>query len=114
VARQIQAAAFNGHGKNELRLPNDSIVIRIGTRAIQGAAASGRTDRVRQSVVKFPAARRSAAPVTLPAEAALGPGWEGRFLLLPIAERDLAWMLERCREHTRGRHDLAFARLLAL
>ncbi len=61
------------------------------------------------------------------------PGWdldeEGRFLLLPLAERDLAWMLESCREDTEGDYhvlrggdgvvfarerDLAFARFLAL
>jgi hypothetical protein len=61
------------------------------------------------------------------------PGWdldgEGRFLLLPLAERDLAWMLECCREEAEGDYhvlrdgsavlfarerDLAFARFLAL
>lgn len=61
------------------------------------------------------------------------PGWDldegGRFLLLPLAERDLAWMLECCREHAEGdwhllgggdavlfarERDLAFARYLAL
>ena len=61
------------------------------------------------------------------------PGWDldqgGRFLLLPVAERDLAWMLECCREETEGDYhvlgcgnavvfarerDLAFARYLAL
>ncbi len=61
------------------------------------------------------------------------PGWdldeEGRFLLLPLAERDLAWMLECCREEAEGDYhvlrdadavlfardrDLAFARYLAL
>ena len=61
------------------------------------------------------------------------PGWdldgEGRFLLLPLAERDLAWMLESCREEAEGDYhvlrdgaavvfaherDLAFARFLAL
>ena len=61
------------------------------------------------------------------------PGWdldeEGRFLLLPLAERDLAWMLESCREEAEGDYhvlrdgdavvfarerDLAFARYLAL
>ncbi len=61
------------------------------------------------------------------------PGWdldeEGRFLLLPLAERDLAWTLECCREEAEGdwhvlrggeavvftrEHDLAFARFLAL
>ena len=35
-----------------------------------------------------------------------GPGWnldeEGRFLLLPVAERDLTWVLECCREHAEG------------
>ena len=60
-------------------------------------------------------------------------GWdldaEGRFLLLPLAERDLAWMLECCREEAEGEYhvlrdgaavvfararDLAFARFLAL
>jgi len=49
--------------------------------------------------------------------------------MLPIAERDLAWMLECCREHAEAdyhvlrdgdavlfsrAHDFAFARLLAL
>ena len=61
------------------------------------------------------------------------PGWdldgEGRFLLLPLAERDLAWVLECCREEAEGdwhllrdgaavvfarERDLAFARFLAL
>ena len=61
------------------------------------------------------------------------PGWDldegGRFLLLPLAERDLAWMLECCREEAEGDYhvlpdggavvfarerDLAFARFLAL
>ena len=61
------------------------------------------------------------------------PGWDldedGRFLLLPVAERDLAWMLECCREEAEGDYcvlpdggavvfarerDLAFARYLAL
>ena len=61
------------------------------------------------------------------------PGWdvdeEGAFLLLPLAERDLAWMLESCREEAEGEwyvlpdgaaavfareRDLAFARYLAL
>ena len=61
------------------------------------------------------------------------PGWDldegGRFLLLPLAERDLAWMLESCREDAEGDYhvlrdgdavlfarerDLAFARFLAL
>ena len=60
-------------------------------------------------------------------------GWdldaEGRFLLLPLAERDLAWMLECCREEAEGGYhvfrdgdavvfarerDLAFARYLTL
>ena len=60
-------------------------------------------------------------------------GWDldedGRFLLLPLAERDLAWMLECCREEAEGDYcvlpdggavvfarerDLAFARYLAL
>lgn len=62
-----------------------------------------------------------------------GPGWDldggGRFLLLPLAERDLAWMLDSCREVAEGDYhvlrdgdavlfayerDLAFARFLAL
>ena len=61
------------------------------------------------------------------------PGWdldgEGRFLLLPLAERDLAWVLESCREDAEGEYhvfpdgeavlfarerDLAFARYLTL
>ena len=61
------------------------------------------------------------------------PGWDldeqGRFLLLPLAECDLAWTLECCREETEGDYhvlrdggavvfarerDLAFARFLAL
>ena len=61
------------------------------------------------------------------------PGWQldegGRFLLLPLAERDLAWTLECCREDAEGDYhvfqdggavvfarerDLAFARFLAL
>ena len=65
--------------------------------------------------------------------AAPGPGWdldaEGRFLVLPVAERDLAWTLDCCREHTEGDYyvlpggdgvvfarerDLAFARYLIL
>ena len=60
-------------------------------------------------------------------------GWdlddEGRFLLLPLTERDLAWMLECCREEAEGDYhvlrdggavvfarerDLAFARYLTL
>jgi hypothetical protein len=28
---------------------------------------------------------------------------EGHFLLLPVAERDLAWVLECCQEHAEGR-----------
>ncbi len=67
------------------------------------------------------------------AEPAPPPGWdldeEGRFLLLPLAERDLAWTLESCREETEGEYyvlpdggaevfarerDLAFARYLTL
>jgi hypothetical protein len=54
---------------------------------------------------------------------------EGRFLLLPLAERDLAWMLECCGEHSEGdyyvlgggeavlferEHDFAFAHFLIL
>ena len=69
----------------------------------------------------------------LAAPEAPGPGWdldaEGRFLLLPLAERDLAWMLEGCRETAEGdwhllrtgeavlfarERDLAFARYLTL
>ncbi len=61
------------------------------------------------------------------------PGWDldeaGRFLLLPLAERDLAWVLECCREDAEGDYhvlrdgdavvfarerDLAFARFLTL
>ncbi len=61
------------------------------------------------------------------------PGWDldegGRFLLLPLPERDLAWMLEACREEAEGDYyvfrdgdavvfarerDLAFARYLTL
>ena len=34
------------------------------------------------------------------------PGWDldegGRFLLLPLAERDLAWIMESCREDAEG------------
>ncbi len=61
-----------------------------------------------------------------------GPGWDltgGRFLPPPLAGRDLAWMLECCREDAEGEchvlrdgcavlfergRDLAFARHLAL
>jgi hypothetical protein len=54
---------------------------------------------------------------------------EGRFLLLPVAERDLAWVLDCCDEHAEGRwhmlrdgggvlferaHDLAFVRFACL
>ena len=61
------------------------------------------------------------------------PGWQldegGRFLLLPLAERDLASVLESCREDAEGDYhllgdgdavvfarerDYAFARFLAL
>jgi hypothetical protein len=61
------------------------------------------------------------------------PGWdldeEGRLLLLPLAERDLAWTLESCREDAEGEwyvlpdggavvfareRDLAFAHYLTL
>lgn len=61
------------------------------------------------------------------------PRWDlddgGRFLVLPLAERDLAWMLECCCEDTEGNYhvlrdgdavlfacksDLAFARFLTL
>lgn len=53
----------------------------------------------------------------------------GHFLVLPVAERDLAWTLECCREHAEGDYhvlgggeavvfargrDHAFARVLAL
>jgi hypothetical protein len=60
-------------------------------------------------------------------------GWDldegGRFLLLPLAERDLAWTLESCREDAEGEwyvlpdggavvfareRDLAFASYLVL
>ncbi len=60
-------------------------------------------------------------------------GWdldeEGSFLLLPLAVRDLAWVLESCREEAEGdwyvlpdggavvfarERDFAFARFLAL
>ena len=44
--------------------------------------------------------------LSLLAEPGPPPGWdldeEGRFLLLPLAERDLAWMLECCREEAEG------------
>ena len=79
------------------------------------------------------AGRRLSDQETLSVLAAPAPGWdldeEGRFLLLPLAERDLAWMLESCREDTEGDHhvlrggdavlfarqrDLAFARFLTL
>ncbi len=61
------------------------------------------------------------------------PRWDldekGCFLLLPLAESNLAWMLESCREDAEGdyhvfrdgdavlfsrEHDLAFARFLIL
>ena len=61
------------------------------------------------------------------------PGWDldeqGRFLLLPLAERDLAWTLACCRDDAEGDYhvlrdsgavvfarerDLAFARYLTL
>ncbi len=61
------------------------------------------------------------------------PGWDldegGRFMLLPLAERDLAWMLGCCREDAEDEYhvfpdgeavlfarerDLAFARYLTL
>ncbi len=61
------------------------------------------------------------------------PGWDldegGRFLLLPLADRDLAWMLDCCREAAEGEwhllrggdavlfareRDLAFAHFLTL
>ena len=67
------------------------------------------------------------------AEPRPGPGWdldgEGRFLLLPLAERDLAWIMESCREEAEGdwhvlrdggavvfarERDLPFARYLTL
>ena len=71
--------------------------------------------------------------LSLLAAPARAPGWDldeqGRFLLLPLAERDLAWMLECCREHVEGdwhllrtgeavlfarERDHAFARYLTL
>ena len=71
--------------------------------------------------------------LTVLAAPAPPPGWQldegGGFLLLPLAERDLAWMLECCREEAEGNYhvlrdgdavvfarerDLAFARYLAL
>ena len=71
--------------------------------------------------------------LSLLAAPAQPPGWdldqEGRFLLLPLAERDLAWTLECCREEAEGDYhvlpdggavvfarerDLAFARYLTL
>ena len=71
--------------------------------------------------------------LSLLAASAPPPGWQldagGRFLLLPLAERDLAWTLECCREEAEGDYhvlpdggavvfarerDLAFARYLAL
>ena len=80
-----------------------------------------------------PAARRLSDQEFLSVLTAPGPGWdldeEGRFLLLPVAERDLAWVLECCREHAEGdwhllrdgdavlfarAHAIAFARFLAL
>ena len=61
------------------------------------------------------------------------PGWDldeqGRFWSLPVAERDLAWVLESCREEAEGdwyvlpdgaavvfarERDLAFARYITL
>ena len=61
------------------------------------------------------------------------PGWDldeqGRFWSLPVVERDLAWVLESCREETEGEwyvlpdggavvfareRDLAFAHYLTL
>ena len=71
--------------------------------------------------------------LSLLAEPEPPPQWdldeEGRFLLLPLADRDLAWMVESCREDTEGDYhvlrdgdavlfasgrDLAFARFLTL
>ena len=71
--------------------------------------------------------------LALLAEVEPRPRWDldegGRFLLLPLAERDLAWMLDACREDAEGDYhvlrdgdavlfscerDLAFARFLAL
>ena len=79
------------------------------------------------------AGRRLSDQEILSVLAAPAPGWdldeEGRFLLLPLAERDLAWMLGSCREDTEGdyhvlrggdavlfarQRDLAFARFLTL
>ncbi len=69
----------------------------------------------------------------LAAPASPGPGWDldegGRFLVLPLAERDRAHVLASCREDAEGDwhalpsgeavvfargRDLAFARFLAL
>ncbi len=71
--------------------------------------------------------------LTVLAAPAPPPGWQldegGRFLLLPLAERDLASVLESCREDAEGDYhvlgdgdavvfarerDLAFARFLTL
>ncbi len=71
--------------------------------------------------------------LTVLAAPASPPGWQldegGRFLLLPLAERDLAPVLESCREDAEGDYhvlgggdavvfarerDLAFARFLTL
>jgi len=42
--------------------------------------------------------------------AAAEPAWdldgEGRFLLLPLNEHDLAWVMESCREDAEGDHHL--------
>ncbi len=79
------------------------------------------------------AGRRLSDQEFLAVLAAPAPGWDldddGRFLLLPVAERDLAWVLESCREEAEGEwyvlpdggavvfareRDLAFARYLTL
>lgn len=73
------------------------------------------------------------AVLAAPPEPAGPGGWDldegGRFLVLPVAERDLAWTLEGCREEAEGDwhvlrggeavvfargRDHAFARFLAL
>ena len=52
------------------------------------------------------AGRRLSEHEFLAVLAAPRPGWDldgqGRFLLLPLAERDLAWVLESCREDAEG------------
>ncbi|GGG40631.1 hypothetical protein GCM10010964_30320 [Caldovatus sediminis] len=77
--------------------------------------------------------RRLTDPQFLGVMAERKPGWDlderGQFLLLEVAERDLAWVLECCREHAEGawhmlrdgaavlferEHDHAFVRLACL